>query len=327
MATKKDYYEILGVNKNATKDEIKKVYRNLALKHHPDRVSSEQKKESEERFKEISEAYAVLSDDKKRAQYDQFGHAGIDSRYTHEDIFKGADFSSIFEDLGLGGSIFENVFGGIFGGGGRGRRRGPRRGSDLQYDIEISFEEAAFGTEKTIVIPRYEICPSCKGKRLKPEFLAVTVAGLNISDIVHKNVDLAYEFIDQIIKYGSKLKEDEKEGKFDISKREFEIGRQIYAEIQNLPEGWYLYHPEIILDPGKTSEAIIEIRTKKDWKIPPCNLNFLMNVSSNGDPTFFELYNAKFELLSFIDLEVTKEIGIILCRLTIWNKRRNCSFV
>lgn len=171
MATKRDYYEILGVAKTASKDEVKKAYRNLALKHHPDRVPSEKKKEAEERFKEISEAYAVLSDDTKRSQYDQFGHAGIDSRYSSEDIFRGADFSSIFEDLGFGGSIFDDIFE-SFGFFSQGVRRGsskrPRRGSDLQYDLEVSFEEAAFGTEQTIAIPRHEACPECKGEGAKP---------------------------------------------------------------------------------------------------------------------------------------------------------------
>jgi molecular chaperone DnaJ len=163
--TKKDYYEILGLKKGASKDEIKKAYRNLALKYHPDRVPADQKKEAEEKFKEISESYAVLFDDQKRAQYDQFGHAGIDSRYSYEDIFRGADFSGIFEDLGFGGSIFEDFFESfnIFGGGGSRRRRGPRRGSDLQYDLEITFEEAAFGVEKTIVVPRHETCKDCRG--------------------------------------------------------------------------------------------------------------------------------------------------------------------
>ena len=109
MATKRDYYEILGVNRGASLDEIKKVYRNLALQTHPDRVPHEKKKEAEEKFKEISEAYAVLSDSEKRALYDQYGHSGIDQRYAQEDIFKGADFGSIFGDLkdsGFGGSIF-----------------------------------------------------------------------------------------------------------------------------------------------------------------------------------------------------------------------------
>src|SRR3989338_8173895 len=107
---KKDYYEILGVPKNATLEEIKKAYRSLALSHHPDRVPAEKKKEAEEKFKEISEAYGVLSDPQKRAMYDQYGHQGIDQTYTTEDIFKGADFSSIFEEAGLG-----DIFGRFFG--------------------------------------------------------------------------------------------------------------------------------------------------------------------------------------------------------------------
>ncbi len=170
--TKRDYYEILGVNKNASKDEIKKAYRKLAMKYHPDKASENDKKQSEEKFKEISEAYAVLSDDQKRQRYDQFGHAGIDSQYTSEDIFRGADFSSIFEDLGFGGSIFDEIFGGsgfgsIFGGGTR-TSTYQRRGPDLQYNMSITFKEAAFGTKKEIIIPRYEKCPKCQGEGTAP---------------------------------------------------------------------------------------------------------------------------------------------------------------
>src|SRR3989338_1065650 len=106
--TKRDYYEILGVPKGASADDIKKAYRQLALKHPPDRVPADHKKEAEERFREISEAYAVLTDPQKRSVYDQYGHAGFDQRYSTEDIFRGADFSSIFQDLGFGGSIFED---------------------------------------------------------------------------------------------------------------------------------------------------------------------------------------------------------------------------
>ncbi|MDP3786209.1 MAG: molecular chaperone DnaJ [Candidatus Omnitrophota bacterium] len=168
MAEKRDYYEILGVQKNASVDEVKSAYRRLALKYHPDRNPAD-RKGAEEKFKELSEAYAVLSDPQKRTQYDQFGHAGIDSRYTTEDIYRGADFSSIFEDLGIGGldlgDIFEHF--GLFGGGGT-RRGGRRRGSDLQYDLEVSFEEAAFGTTKSFVIPRHEICQTCRGEGAAP---------------------------------------------------------------------------------------------------------------------------------------------------------------
>ena len=163
--TKRDYYEILGVSKTATVDEIKRAYRTLALKHHPDRVGAEQKKEAEEKFKEISEAYAVLSDPQKRSVYDQYGHAGFDQRYSTEDIFRGADFSSIFQDLGFGGSIFEDLFGGadLFGGGRRGGRRGSR-GADLELALALSFEEAAKGATKTVTVPRRELCPECRGE-------------------------------------------------------------------------------------------------------------------------------------------------------------------
>ena len=171
MTTNRDYYEILGVSKTATVDEIKKAYRSLAMKYHPDRVPTDKKKEAEERFKEVSESYAVLSDEKKRALYDQYGHAGIDQRYTTEDIFRGADFSSIFEEIfggASGGSIFEEIFGGadIFGGGRRGRR--VRRGRDLQYEVEIGLEEAVSGTEKAFSVTRYEACPACGGSGVRP---------------------------------------------------------------------------------------------------------------------------------------------------------------
>ena len=170
MSEKRDYYEILGVQKNASADEIKGAYRKLALKHHPDRNPSNHK-EAEEKFKEISEAYAVLSDPQKRAQYDQFGHSGIDSRYTSEDIFRGADFSSVFEDLGMGGIDLEELLGGMFGGsifGGRRSSGGRRRGSDLQFDLEINFNEAASGAAKDFVVPRHEVCPACKGEGAAP---------------------------------------------------------------------------------------------------------------------------------------------------------------
>jgi molecular chaperone DnaJ len=152
MATKRDYYEILGVSKDASADEIKKIYRKLALQYHPDRNKDAG---AEEKFKEISEAYAVLSDSEKRSQYDRFGHAGIDGQYSAEDIFRGADFGGF-------GDIFEMFFG-----GGRRGPRGPRRGSDLQYDLYVTFEEAAFGARKDIDIPRTENCSACSGTGAK----------------------------------------------------------------------------------------------------------------------------------------------------------------
>lgn len=161
--SKKDYYEILGVPRNATKEEIKAAYRRLALQYHPDRNKSP---DAEERFKEISEAYAVLSDDEKRRQYDLYGHAGIEGRYSWDDIFGGADFEDIFRDLGFGLGGFGSIFDLFFG-----RRQGvrePKRGRDLRYDLEITLEEAARGAEKELKIPIYETCEHCGGSGAKP---------------------------------------------------------------------------------------------------------------------------------------------------------------
>ncbi len=160
--TRRDYYEILGVQKGASVDDIKRAYRALALKHHPDRVPATQKASAEEKFKEISEAYAVLSDSEKRRVYDQFGHAGFDQRYSTEDIFRNADFSSIFSDLGIGGSIFEDLFGGFGFGSPRGQR--TARGADLLAEMTLSFEEAAHGVTKTLRVPRHEVCEECRGE-------------------------------------------------------------------------------------------------------------------------------------------------------------------
>jgi molecular chaperone DnaJ len=175
VSTKRDYYEILGVQKSASIDEVKKAYRELALRFHPDRVPQDQKKAAEEKFKEMSEAYAVLSDTPKRDLYDQYGHSGIDQKYAQEDIFKGADFSSIFREMGggsgSGGSIFEEIFGDLgFDVSGTRQSRGQsarRRGRDLQIAIDISLEEAAQGLEKIITVPRYETCVSCSGSGAK----------------------------------------------------------------------------------------------------------------------------------------------------------------
>lgn len=161
MTTTRDYYEILGVSKEATEAEIKKEYRKLAMKYHPDKNKDPG---AEEMFKEISEAYAVLSDPEKKEQYDRFGHAGIDSRYSREDIFRNADFRG-FEDLG---DILGNIFGGGFGGFGGQQRRGPMRGSDLRYDLSMTLEQAASGLETTIDVPRAENCETCNGTGAKP---------------------------------------------------------------------------------------------------------------------------------------------------------------
>jgi molecular chaperone DnaJ len=147
---KRDYYEVLEVSKDVNDSELKKAYRKLALKYHPDRNKSP---DAEDKFKEISEAYAILSDPKKRQQYDRFGHAGIDSRYTEEDIFRGVNFDEIFRGMGFGfgglGDIFESFFGG-FGGSGR----HSQRGADLQYNMELTLEEVAKGVKKTINVYR-----------------------------------------------------------------------------------------------------------------------------------------------------------------------------
>ena len=163
MSSKRDYYEVLGVAKTASKDAIKDAYRKLALQYHPDRNKAP---DAEEKFKEISEAYAVLSDDDKRAQYDQLGHAGFDQRYTSEDIFRGADFDSIFRDIGFGSGGFRDIFSVFFGD--RGFREAETRGRDLGYELAISLEDAANGTEKEIEIERTEKCDVCGGTGAAP---------------------------------------------------------------------------------------------------------------------------------------------------------------
>ena len=161
MATKRDYYEILGVQKNAGEDEIKSAYRKLALKYHPDRNKGNA--EAEDKFKEATEAYEVLRDSKKRAQYDQYGHEGL-SNFGHDGFGKTAyaDFSDLF-----GGFDFNDIFEGFFGmgGGGGSRARGnrPRRGSDIQYDLTITLEDAAEGKEVQLEVPRSEACQTCSG--------------------------------------------------------------------------------------------------------------------------------------------------------------------
>ncbi len=158
--SKRDYYEVLGVERGAPDADIKSAYRKLAMKHHPDRNPGDHA--AEEKFKEAAEAYAVLADADKRSRYDRFGHAGVASGPG------GAGFDpSVFSEFDFGdilGSMFG--FGDIFGGGRR--RGGPQRGADLRYDLEITFEEAAQGTETSIQIPRQEACADCKGTGAAP---------------------------------------------------------------------------------------------------------------------------------------------------------------
>ena len=153
---KRDYYEVLGVSRTASEEEIKKAYRKLALKYHPDRNPNDP--EAEEKFKEAAEAYEVLHDPEKRRLYDQYGHDGLQS--TGFEGFRG--FEDIFASFG---SLFEEFFG---LGGRRGGRSAPRAGADLRYDLHITFEEAVFGTEKLLEFEKLETCVHCLGKRTAP---------------------------------------------------------------------------------------------------------------------------------------------------------------
>ncbi len=159
MAEKRDYYEILGIDKNASPEDIKRAYRKLAKQHHPD--VNENKEESSEKFKEASEAYSVLSDENKRKQYDMFGHSAFDPAAG------GAGFGGFEDFMGGFGDIFDSFFGGGFGGGRTARRNGPVRGSDLRAEVSITFEEAAFGTAKEIQLNKNVTCESCGGTGAK----------------------------------------------------------------------------------------------------------------------------------------------------------------
>ncbi len=182
MAAKKDYYDILGVDRGASQDEIKRAYRRLAKKYHPD-LNKDNTKDAEEKFKEVSEAYEVLSDQQKRANYDRFGHDGVDfgpGGFDWSHFTRFSDIEDIFGDLfrdffgggrgfgrggvgaGVGSSIFDEFFGRGYTRAAEGRYR-PERGSDVRYGLEIDLEEAAKGMEKEISIVKEEQCPSCKG--------------------------------------------------------------------------------------------------------------------------------------------------------------------
>ncbi len=168
---KRDYYEVLGVGRDAGQEEIKKAYRRLAVKYHPDKNPG---KDSEEKFKEAAEAYEVLSDPQKKARYDQFGHEGIQEEFSRGGSFGGFGFdleealrmfnSAFGRSSGGGGSVFDDFFGGST----VGREQTGRRGTDLRYDLEISLKEAASGIETTIQVPRLETCSVCRGTGAKP---------------------------------------------------------------------------------------------------------------------------------------------------------------
>ncbi|HEX6160550.1 MAG TPA: molecular chaperone DnaJ, partial [Thermoanaerobaculia bacterium] len=168
MATteKRDYYDVLGVQRTATVDEIKKAYRKLAVKYHPDKNPGDA--EAEERFKEAAEAYGVLSDDEKRGRYDRFGHQGM-SGMGGFDPNQFADFGDILGDLFGFGDFF----------GARGQRRGnrPARGADLRYDLQIDFMDAAFGKEVSLLVPRVITCTTCSGNGARPGTEPVTCTG------------------------------------------------------------------------------------------------------------------------------------------------------
>jgi molecular chaperone DnaJ len=158
-ATKRDYYEVLGVTRTATVEEIKRAYRRLAMKYHPDRAGEDKKQEYEVLFKECAEAYEVLSDDGKRQRYDQFGHAGVSGQHDFRDM----DVGDIFSMFGL-----DELFGGRVRAGAGGRGRAGQRGFDLETQVELTLQEVATGAEKTIEFDRQDNCETCKGSGAKP---------------------------------------------------------------------------------------------------------------------------------------------------------------
>ena len=179
---KRDFYEILGVAKNATDDDIKKAYRKLAMKYHPDRNQGEEAKKAEEKFKEAKEAYEMLSDAQKRTAYDQFGHAGVD---PSSGMGRGGPGP---EGFGGFAEAFGDIFGDIFGGNGGGRRAGGQqvfRGNDLSYAMEITLEEAALGKDSQIRIPTWDTCDTCRGTGAKPGTSPKTCTTCNGAGAVH----------------------------------------------------------------------------------------------------------------------------------------------
>lgn len=191
MSNKRDYYEVLGIEKTATDEEIKKAYRRLAKKYHPD-ANPNNKKEAEEKFKEVSEAYETLSDTQKRRMYDQFGPEGPQGfnggrpgggYYSYST--SGFDGFGDFGDLG---DIFSSIFGGGFGGRASKQRNEPKKGRDLKYNIDITFEESYLGAKKEVTISREEICSTCNGDKAKPGTKASTCKMCNGTGTVRQTV-------------------------------------------------------------------------------------------------------------------------------------------
>lgn len=161
--TKRDYYEVLGVSKNASDDEIKKAYRKAAVKYHPDKEGGDESK-----FKEVGEAYEVLKDGSKRQRYDQFGHAGVGGNSGGGNPFGGFNGQNVNFDFGDSG--FGDIFSQFFGGGAGSRQRGPQRGRDVEVTLQLSFEEAIFGVEEKIAIDMDDICSHCHGSTVEPGY-------------------------------------------------------------------------------------------------------------------------------------------------------------
>lgn len=261
--TKRDYYDILGIEKDSDKKEIKRAYRKLALKYHPDKNPS---KEAEEKFKEISEAYAVLSDDEKRKMYDQYGHAGIDQQYSYEDIFRGADFGDIFRGMGFD---INDIFSQFFGGRGFSTRRQRRyRGADLRYDIQIGLEDAYNGLEKDIQVPRTETCDTCHGSGAKPGTKPITCSQCHGTGQMKQTQRTAFGMFTQVAPcskcQGSGEFIEQKCTKCN-GKRTMHVTRSITLKIpKGVEEGSQLrLHGEGESGPGGTGDLYVVVHIKK----------------------------------------------------------------
>ena len=163
VMSKRDYYEVLGVSKDASADELKKAFRKAAVKYHPDKEGGDEAK-----FKEVNEAYEVLKDSQKRQRYDQFGHAGVGGASGGSNPFEGFGGQNVHFDFGDGG--LGDIFGQFFGGGGSSRQRGPKKGRDVEASLELTFEEAIFGVEEKISLDMEDECSHCKGDTVEPGF-------------------------------------------------------------------------------------------------------------------------------------------------------------